>query len=80
MAQLIKGGTTKWLHDHVAELKGFAWQEGFGVFSVSKSEIDGVIEYIRNQEAHHAKYSFEDEIRLLYEKHGVNYDERYLLG
>jgi hypothetical protein len=54
--------------------KHFAWQRGYGAFSVCKSTLDQVARYIRNQEAHHRKMSFEEEFIALLEKHGVSYD------
>jgi len=64
----IKASSSKWMG------KGFAWQRGYGAFSVSKSSLDSVVRYIRNQEAHHRKMSFEEEFIALLEKHGVAYD------
>ena len=57
----------------------FASQEGYAAFSVSPSATDSVKKYIANQEAHHAKYSFVDELRELLERAGIEYDEKYLL-
>jgi hypothetical protein len=62
------------------EIKKFAWQEGYGGFSVSKSKIPVVVRYIRNQERHHKKMSFEDEFRALLEKHGIEFDPKYIFG
>ncbi len=58
----------------------FAWQRGFGVFGVSASNQDAVIRYIRNQELHHRKMTFEEEYIALLEKHRVKYDPRYVFG
>jgi hypothetical protein len=58
----------------------FRWQEGYGAFSVSSSGLDATIQYIRTQEAHHRKISFEDEFRSILEKHRVAYDPKYLFG
>ena len=58
--------------------KQFAWQAGYGAFSVSKSNVDQVIEYIRNQEEHHRKMSFQDEVRAFFRKHRVEFDERHV--
>ena len=58
--------------------KPFAWQKGFGVFSVSRSGVDAVAKYIRDQEIHHAKFDFRTEFVLLLERNGVDYDEKYL--
>jgi putative transposase len=56
----------------------FGWQTGYGAFSVSQSAKDSVIYYIANQEAHHRKISFQDELRALLKKHRLAFDERYL--
>jgi putative transposase len=63
-----------------ANTKEFSWQEGYGAFSVSSSNLDRVTRYIQNQEAHHRKLSFEEEYRAILKKHGVEFDPRYLLG
>lgn len=79
-AQFLKGGSSGWVHTEFDELKRFAWQDGYGAFSVSKSLIDGVTDYIVNQREHHKKQSFEDELRELMRLHEIDYDERYLFG
>ncbi len=58
----------------------FEWQVGYGIFSVSESRVEKVRRYIQNQEAHHKKVSFKDELIALLKKNGISYDERYLLG
>ena len=58
----------------------FAWQDGYGAFTVSRSNIPSVIAYIKNQREHHRKKSFQEEYRELLEKHGIEYDERYIWG
>jgi putative transposase len=74
---LVKSNSSKWL----GELgKDFAWQEGYGAFSVSSSKINSVIRYIDNQEEHHRKVSFEDEFITLLNKHGIDYDPKYVFG
>lgn len=78
--QLIKGGSSKWIHDTFPEQGSFAWQEGYGAFSVSKSRVDDTIAYINGQATHHAERSFQDEYRMLMEKHGIEWDERYVWG
>lgn len=79
IAQFLKGDSSKWIHEEFRHLYKFAWQDGYGAFSVSKSKVPAVIEYIKNQREHHAKETFEDEYRKLMRWHGVEYDERYLL-
>lgn len=75
--QLLKGGSSKWVGEHGRE---FSWQEGYGAFSVSKSNMSTVVKYIANQETHHRKITFEDEFIALLEKHGIEYDPRYVFG
>jgi len=57
----------------------FEWQEGYSIFAVSASLMETVNHYIERQEEHHRKMTFEDELKLLLEKHGINYDPKYLL-
>lgn len=80
IAKLIKGESSKWIKTNFPHLKNFAWQDGFGVFSVSKPVVPDVVEYIRNQRKHHSAKSFETEYLDLLNRHGVEYDERYLFG
>ena len=76
--QLLKGGSSKWLNDTGAD--GFAWQQGYGGFSVGLSQQTATIAYINAQPTHHAKRSFEEEFVAFLKKHGIEYDERYVLG
>jgi REP element-mobilizing transposase RayT len=78
--QLIKGGSSHWLKDTFPKLHGFSWQDGYGAFTVSQSQLDGVRQYIRNQEEHHRTKTFEEEYRAFLTKHHVEFDDRYLLG
>ena len=78
IAQRLKGESSKWIHEEFPDLGKFGWQDGYGVFSVSKSQVPEVIEYIRNQREHHTKRSFEDEYISLLKLHGIEYDERYV--
>jgi len=74
---LLKANSSKWMGEHGIK---FSWQEGYGAFSVSSSNLDQVTRYIQNQEPHHRKTSFEDEFRALLQKHGVEYDSKYVFG
>ena len=76
--QLIKGGSSKWVHDSFPDQRLFAWQSKYGAFSVSVSQVDRIIRYIDNQEAHHRKMTFQEEFIALLKKHRIEYDERYL--
>lgn len=73
----IKSISSGWMSD---EIGTFAWQQGYGGFGVSKSNIAVVVRYIRNQEQHHRKMTFEEEFIALLEKHGIEYDPRYVFG
>ena len=76
--QLIKGGSSKWVHDSFRDHRRFAWQEGYGAFSVSSSQVNKTIAYINRQKEHHRRRTFEDEFFDLLDKHGVEYDRRYV--
>ena len=75
--QTLKANSSKWMSEHQA---GFAWQEGYGAFSVSPSNVPVVKRYIREQEAHHRRRTFEQEFLLLLKKSGIEYDPKYVLG
>lgn len=74
----IKKESTKWIRQEAPRLSDFHWQHGYGAFSVSYSMISKVEDYIRNQEEHHQRTSFQDEYRKLLEKSGLQWDERYV--
>ena len=74
----LKGESSKWIKDEFSF--NFSWQDGYGIFSVSKSNVEKVIEYIKNQREHHLKQHFEDEYVELLKLHDVDYDEKYLFG
>jgi REP element-mobilizing transposase RayT len=76
--QLIKGGSSKWVHDAFPEHRLFGWQVKYGVFGVSVSLLDKTIQYIQTQEEHHRKMTFQEEFLALLKKHRIAYDERYL--
>ena len=76
--QLIKGGSSKWVHDTFPDQRLFGWQSKYGSFSVSVSQLDRIIAYIKGQPEHHRKMTFKEEFVALLNKHRVQYDERYL--
>lgn len=78
--QNIKGSSSKWIHETYPDLALFSWQDGYSAFSVSYSGLDKVLAYIRNQQAHHKKQTFEDELISLLKKHKIDYDPKYALG
>ena len=75
--QLIKGGSSKWVHDTFPDQRLFGWQTKYGSFSVSVSQLDKIIAYIRSQPEHH-RMTFQEEFVALLKKHHIQYDERYL--
>ena len=76
--QLLKGGSSKWIKDSLRQMRGFAWQDGYGAFTVSKSNLPEVLDYIQNQPEHHRTKTFKEEYLAFLVRHGVDYDERYL--
>ena len=76
----IKAYSSKWLKQLDDHYMPFAWQDGYGAFSVSPSLLDKTVQYIRKQEEHHKTRSFNEEYRLLLEAYGIDYDERYAFG
>jgi putative transposase len=72
--QKLKGSSSRWMGP------GFSWQEGYGAFSVSPSQVAVVKRYIQNQEKHHKKRSFEEEFTALLKSCGIEYDERFVFG
>jgi len=65
IAQWVKGGSSTWIHDTFPEMKAFAWQDGFGGFTVSRSNVENVADYIRGQREHHRSRTFQDEYLAL---------------
>lgn len=78
LMQKVKGNSSKWLGEQSWQKGAFSWQRGYAAFSVSQSMADKVDAYIRRQEEHHRKVTFEEELVEILEKHGVPYDKRYL--
>ncbi len=78
--QLIKGGSSKWIHDTFPTHGDFAWQEGYGAFGIGVSGLTSTIAYIKAQEEHHKTRSFEEEFLAFLDRHDMEYDARYVLG
>jgi len=74
----VKKSSSKWLKLKAPELAEFSWQAGYGAFSVSASNVQLVREYIEHQAEHHRTKSFQEEYISFLEKHGIEYDQRYL--
>ena len=75
--RVVKSNSSKKTNEHVTGMK-FGWQRGYGAFSVSQSTLSAVVQYVRNQEQHHRHRSFQDELKILLTKHGIDLDERFL--
>lgn len=80
IVRLIKANSSKWMNERPDKRVRFAWQAGYGAFTVSESQVAIVRRYIQRQEQHHKKTSFQEEFVKLLERHGVEYDPRYLWG
>ena len=74
----IKRGSSRWVKERFDGMDGFAWQNGYGIFSIGQSQVEQVVKYIEGQEKHHQKVSFQDEFRILLQKYKLDYDEKYL--
>lgn len=77
LMRTVKSRSSKWVHQEFPSLQGFAWQEGYSAFSVSKSQEPAVKQYIAGQAEHHKKEDFKSEILRILRAHGVDFDERY---
>ena len=74
----VKKGSSKWIKTQGPEFQNFYWQNGYGAFSVSVSNVESVKQYIAGQEEHHRTVSFQDELRKFLQRHQIEYDERYV--
>jgi putative transposase len=72
--QLLKGNSSKWIHETFPEKRLFEWQEGYGAFSISASGVTRTVRYIRSQKEHHAHHSFRDELIAFLQKNGIQYE------
>ena len=78
LMRTVKARSSKWVHDTFPKLADFAWQEGYSVFSVSKSQEGAVKHYIANQAEHHKKQNFKSELFRLLRAHGIDFNEQYV--
>jgi putative transposase len=76
--QLLKGNSSKWIHETFPKMRSFEWQEGYGAFSIGASGVDATIAYIRDQAEHHLTKSFREEFQAMLQRHGFDYDEQML--
>lgn len=78
MLRRIKANSSKWINEREDQKTKFQWQDGYGAFSVSKSQLDVVVHYIRNQEEHHRKKTFKEELVEFLKKQKIEFKEEYL--
>jgi len=76
--RVLKTNSSRWVHETWAARRSFAWQTGYGAFSVSQSVADEFVRYIQNQAEHHRSMTFQEELIALLKRHGIEYDERYM--
>jgi REP-associated tyrosine transposase len=74
----LKRESSKWLKEQSQDLSSFYWQAGYGAFSISPGHVEALTAYIRNQEEHHKKQTFQDEFRRLFRLYGIEFDETYV--
>ncbi|MGF1655358.1 MAG: IS200/IS605 family transposase [Verrucomicrobiales bacterium] len=78
LVESLKTSSSKWLKTKSSELSSFAWQRGYGVFSVGPSDLEALLAYIDKQEEHHQTRTFQEEYLGFLQKYGVRYDEKYI--
>lgn len=74
----VKKRSSKWIKTKGGAFESFAWQGGYGAFSVGQTEVEKIANYIAKQKAHHAETTFQDEMRALLDRYHIAYDERYV--
>jgi putative transposase len=79
LVRILKTSSSRWVHGKWPDSGTFAWQSGYGAFSVSESSVPRVIAYLKGQEEHHRRIPFGEELRGLLEKHGISYDATHFL-
>lgn len=78
LMKTVKAKSSKYINDHSLTPERFEWQEGYGVFSYSRSQVDRVFKYIQNQERHHQRHVFRSEYQKLLKEFDISYDEKYI--
>jgi putative transposase len=76
--RIVKANSSRWIHETFPAVSGFAWQVGYGAFAVSFSHLDKVKAYVSRQAEHHRRMTFQEEFVAFLDRHGIEYDERYL--
>ena len=72
--QLLKGNSSKWIHETFPDQQSFEWQKGYGAFSIGVSGIEDTIAYLENQREHHKRVTFQDELASILRKHAIEFD------
>jgi len=78
--QLLKGNSSKWIHDNFKDMNVFSWQNGYGVFTVSKTQLNIIENYINNQEIHHKTLTFQEEYIELLKRNNIDFNPTYLFN
>jgi REP element-mobilizing transposase RayT len=78
MVKEVKRASSLWIKEKASDLQDFAWQGGYGMFSIGFSQVEQVRRYVARQADHHRKFTFQDELRRLLERYQLSYDERYV--
>ncbi len=78
LMRTVKSRSSKWIHNTFSHLGAFAWQEGYSVFSVSKSHEEALKKYIAGQAEHHKRENFESELLRILRAHAIEFDEKYV--
>ena len=78
LVEKLKTTSSKWIKTKGPQYSNFSWQRGYGIFSISRGHLEGLVSYIGNQEEHHRKVSFQDEFRELLRKNQTDFDEQYV--
>jgi len=73
--QFLKGNSSKWMHETFPELRTFAWQQGYGAFSIGVSGIEETRAHIRSQQEHHRTRTYREEVIMFLQRHGLRFDE-----
>lgn len=77
--QLIKAGSSKWINEHRGRAR-FEWQQGYSAFSIGVAQLPTTVAYIDDQKEHHKKKSFEEEYLVFLRRHGITYEEKFVMG
>ena len=76
--QKVKGNSSKWINEQNRQVNKFGWQDGYGAFTVSESQVPVVVNYVKEQEKHHNNFSFQEEFIQILKRHQIEYNEQYL--